>query len=479
MASLFDLPFDDEKPPKARAAANVPAPAPAALPVRTRALTVTELTADIRGALEESFGEVLVEGELSNCRLWQTGHIYFTLKDANAQVRGVIFRSAVRQLKFKPEDGQRVLVRGRLSVYEAKGEYQLVADTVEPLGFGALQVAFEQLRKRLEAEGLFNPARKRALPVLPRRIGLVTSLDGAAVRDVLSVLGRRYPNAMVVIRPTRVQGEGAAADIARALRAITRVEHVDVVILCRGGGSIEDLWAFNEEMVARAIVASVVPVISGIGHETDTTIADYAADLRCPTPSAAAETVVARKDEFIGRIDRHVERLRGALDRRLLGARSRIHALESRRGLARVPATLAMRGRHVSELGQALRRGLAEPLTRRARLLTTLDRGLAQSNPQARLAATRGRLERSDSRLTSAIDASRAGADAAFRTMAGRLSNLSPLAVLGRGYAVCWDGSRTRIIRHATDVVEGDAVRVTLGEGELNCTVTGLTHDEH
>ena len=265
--------------------------------------SVTELTVGIRDLLEAEFFEVWVEGELSNCRVWNTGHLYFTLKDSGAQVRGVVFRSALRYLKFKPADGLRVVARGRVSVYEPKGEYQLVCEHMEPHGLGALQLAFDQLKKRLQAEGLFDAARKRALPALPRKIGIVTSLDGAAIRDIINVLGRRYANAHLVIRPARVQGDGAALDIARALRAIGRLPGVDVIIVGRGGGSIEDLWAFNEEIVARAIAGSPVPVISAVGHETDVTIADFVADLRAPTPSAAAELVVVRKDEFQARIN--------------------------------------------------------------------------------------------------------------------------------------------------------------------------------
>ena len=252
-----------------------------------------------------------VEGEISNCRVWNTGHIYFTLKDGGAQIKAVMFRSAVRYLKFKPEDGLHVVARGRLGVYDPKGEYQIVCEHLEPQGLGALQLAFEQLKKRLQAEGLFDAARKRPLPALPRKIGIVTSLDGAAIRDIIKVLRRRYPNAHLVIRPTRVQGDGRRRrHRARRCGAIAQVPGVDVVIVGRGGGSIEDLWAFNEEIVARAIAACPVPVISAVGHEVDVTIADFVADLRAPTPSAAAELVVARKDDFCARIDRLAHRLR-------------------------------------------------------------------------------------------------------------------------------------------------------------------------
>jgi exodeoxyribonuclease VII large subunit len=468
MPSLFDLPFDDAE-PKREERPRAPQPPPL--------YTVSELTADIRAALEMGFSDVRVEGEISNCRVWNTGHLYFTLKDASAQIRAVMFRSAARLLKFRVQDGQHVIARGRLGVYDAKGEYQIVCESLEPRGLGALQLAFDQLKRRLAAEGLFDQSRKRPLPLLPRKIGLVTSLDGAAVRDVLSVLGRRYPKAHIVIRPARVQGDGAAPDLSRALGAVGRVSGVDVVLLVRGGGSIEDLWAFNEEMIARAIVRCGVPVISGVGHETDVTIADFAADLRCATPSAAAETVVARRDEFVERIDRHLERVRAALDRRLLGARSRVHALESRRGLAAVRASVAMRGRHVIELGQAVRRAMSERVAHDSRRIAVLGRSLARHDPRERLARTRGRLATLDAQLLAGIQRRQQRTTAHFSASVGRLHSLSPLAVLGRGYAVCWDGARARIIRRAVDVSAGDAVRVTLGEGEIVCDVTRIEPD--
>ena len=458
MGSLFDLPFEEPAAPERFVAPRGP-------------LTVTELTADIRSVLESGFAEVAVEGELSNCKLWHTGHLYFTLKDAGAQIRGVMFRSAVRSLKFKAEDGQHVVARGRVSVYDAKGEYQLVCEAIEPQGLGALQLAFEQLKKRLEAAGLFDPARKRPLPVLPRKIGVVTSLDGAAIRDILSVLAKRYPQAHVVIRPARVQGEGAAQDVARGLQMIARVDGVDVVIVARGGGSIEDLWAFNEESVARAIVACPVPVISAVGHETDVTIADFVADLRAATPSAAAERVVARRDEFVARIDRQGERLGAALDRRLLVLRSRVHTLDSSRGLARVPATLALRGRHVGELAQHLRHALTATVRANTRRLVATQRALDRHDPRRRLAETATRLTAGRARLSAAIERRRSRDVGRLGTLAGRLDSLSPLAVLGRGYAVCWDATRTHVIRAATDVTAGDTVRVTLGQGELTCDV--------
>ncbi|HXG04019.1 MAG TPA: exodeoxyribonuclease VII large subunit, partial [Candidatus Binatia bacterium] len=264
-------------------------------------LTVTQLTEQLRRTVEERFPAVWVEGEISNFRLYGSGHAYFTLKDEGAQLRAVMFRTRTRRLRFEPTDGLHVLAFGALEVYPQRGEYQLVVELLEPRGVGALQLAFEQLKQRLGAEGLFDAGRKRPLPRFPRRIGLVTSPDGAALRDMLRIIGRRFAGLSIVLAPCRVQGEGAAEEIAQGLADLNRLGGVDVIIVGRGGGSLEDLWAFNEEVVARAIAASKVPVISAVGHEVDVTIADFVADVRAPTPSAAAEMVAARRDELIER----------------------------------------------------------------------------------------------------------------------------------------------------------------------------------
>jgi len=440
-------------------------------PRERRVFTVSELTAAVRAILETGFGEIWVEGEISNCRTWNTGHVYFTLKDRDAQIKAVMFRSAVRYLKFKPEDGMHVTVRGQLGVYAPKGEYQIVCEHLEPQGLGALQMAFEQLKRKLQAEGLFEPARKRPLPSLPRKIGIVTSLDGAALRDIIKVLGRRHPNAHLVIRPTRVQGEGAAADIAEALRAITKIPGVDVVIVGRGGGSLEDLHAFNQEPVARAIAASPVPVVSAVGHEVDVTIADFVADLRAPTPSAAAELVVTAKDEFSARVLRLAQRLRSAARADVQRRRASVHALSSRRGLAGWHARLAMRGRHAAELTYQLRRGADAHVARRDRVYRALRLRLEARDLRRHLSAIRSRLAAAGGRLETVDRTLRHRAQSRLASLAGRLENLSPLAVLARGYAVCWNADRTAIIRRASAVTPGDRVRVTLQDGELQCEV--------
>ena len=476
MTTLFDLPFEEPEPDEPPDGLERPAQQPNA----RRILTVSELTADIRATLESSFGEVWVEGEISNCRLWNTGMLFFSLKDESAQIKAVMYRSAARTLKFKTEDGLHVVARGRLSVYEPKGEYQLVCEHLEPQGVGARQVAFEQLKRRLQGEGLFAEARKRPLPALPRKIGIVTSLEGAALRDIVKVLRRRYPNAHLVIRPTRVQGEGAAEDIARAVRDIGRVSLVDVAIVGRGGGSVEDLWAFNEEVVARAIVASPVPIISAVGHEVDFTIADFVADLRAPTPSAAAEIVVSRKDEYCAYIERLSERLAAAMRSRLQARRAGVHGLVARRGFAAFTARLAMRGRHAAELTHALARAVADSLARRERQLAKIRLRLEARDLRRRLGTMGERLTASDGRMSAALARRRHGAVADLRALSARLDALSPLAVLGRGYSVTWNADRTSIVRSAQDVHRGDRVNVTLHEGEIACDVVDTTvHGPH
>ena len=464
MSDLFDLPFEDDE--------SEPDVAPPPTPIAARRiLTVTDLTIQIRDRLESDFFEIWVEGELSNCRVWNTGHLFFTLKDASSQIRGFMFRTSLRYLKFKPVDGLRVVARGKVSVYEPKGEYQLVCAHLEPHGLGALQLAFDQLKQRLQAEGLFDGARKRPLPALPRKIGIVTSLDGAAIRDIIKVLSRRYPNAQIVIRPARVQGDGAGSDLARALRLISRVPGVDVIIVGRGGGSIEDLWAFNEEVVARAIARSAVPVISAVGHETDVTISDFVADRRAPTPSAAAEIVVAAKDEFCARID-HLENRLGISARGWIQTFGRrVHAATMRPAFAGVPGRVAMRSRHAAELGHALSRAMRARLAAHERRLVQTRRQLDALDLGRRLAGIRTRLVSADGRLTGAATRRRHRAYVQLRELAARLESLSPLAVLGRGYAVAWNQQRTRVLRDAADTRPGERIRVTLARGELSCEV--------
>ena len=436
-----------------------------------RILTVTQLTTAIRSVLESNYQEVWLEGEISNCRLWKTGHLYFTLKDRTAQIRAVMFRSTRRYLRFEPEDGLQVVARGRVSVYEPKGEYQIIAEHLEPHGLGALQLAFDQLRQRLTNEGLFDAEHKRPLPALPRKIGIVTSVDGAALRDIIKVLGRRYPNAHLVISPTRVQGEGAARDIVRAIQRLHGVPSVEVIIVGRGGGSIEDLWAFNDEQLARSIAASPVPIISAVGHETDSTISDYVADVRAPTPSAAAELVVTRHMEILGRIDRVTTGLQAAAHAGLERRRVVVHTLETRPGLSSWHARLVLRGRHAGELTHRLTHSMQTGAAVHRRRCHELRLRLQALDLSRQLVQIRSRLTANCARIARGISDTRRVCGTRVQALAGRLETLSPLGVLARGYAVCWNGERTAIVRDSTTVSPGDAVRVTLHNGELLCEV--------
>jgi exodeoxyribonuclease VII large subunit len=463
MPSLFDLPFED-------AAAPEPLPREPAVSQR-RILTVSELALAIRNRLEQEFFEVWVEGEISNAKIWNTGHLYFTLKDGSAQLKGVMFRSTLRYLRFRPEDGQRVIARGRVTVYEQRGECQLVCEHLEPRGLGALQQAFEQLKKKLAAEGLFAADRKRPLPLLPRRIGIATSVDGAAIRDVVKVLTVRHVNVRLLIRPCRVQGEGAASEIARAIRQLSQHRGVDVVIVGRGGGSLEDLWAFNEEVVARAIAASRVPVISAVGHEVDYTIADFVADVRAATPSNAAEIVVARADELRRRVDLLEHKLKAAARQRLAARRALVHQLTTRRGLASLQMRVGLRARFAAELMHKLRVEADATLGSLRRRLVSLRGRLEAADQRRRLAWLQARLTRAEAELRRHAHTHASRAARRLSTVAGRLENLSPLAVLARGYAVCWSADGQTILRDARHVATGDRVSVRLHRGSLDCEV--------
>src|SRR5262245_37615255 len=359
-----------------------------------RSFTVSELTARIRDLLAKNFIDVLVEGEHSNCREAQSGHIYFTLKDERAQVKCVWFRQQMRGVRFRPEDGLKVTVRGSIGIYEQRGEYQIYVETMDPAGRGELQLAFEQLKRKLESEGLFDTAHKKALPRLPSRIGLITSPKGAAVRDVIRILRRRFPNVHVLLVPVRVQGEGAAGEIARAVRFFDQRQNVDVLIVARGGGSLEALGAFNEEVAARAIFESVIPVISGVGHETDFTIADFVADVRASTPSAAAEIVVQTRREF----DEHVLRLKRALGEQLRYRISvlsrRVHELGARRGFRRPLDLLRQHRQRSDEMTARLAQGLRQRLELSRRRFTVAHMRIASFDFRMKIAAMRLRVER-------------------------------------------------------------------------------------
>ena len=432
--------------------------------------TVSELTARIRDLLARNFTDIWVTGEISNAREAQSGHFYFTLKDASAQIRCVCFKQQLRLLKFRPEGGLQVTVRGSLSVYEARGEYQIYVETIEPVGLGALQLAFEQLKKRLEAEGLFDSRRKKPLPLLPRRIGLITSPRGAAVRDVVRILLRRFPNVHLTLYPVRVQGEGAAAEIVEALRFFNRKKLVDVLILARGGGSLEDLWAFNEEIVARAIADSAIPLISGVGHETDFTIADFVADVRASTPSAAAELVVQTRREF----DKHIADLLETIEKqvryRILVLSRRVHELAARRGFRRPLDLLRQQRQRADEMTSRLALGLRARLEQARKRFTAAHVRIVSFDFRAKIAAFRLRLERRGADLG-------VRAERMLRRKRERLDRLrlqleerGPLRVLERGYAVATDAAGN-LLRSADQVALGDSVAIQLARGRLTTEV--------
>ena len=435
-----------------------------------RAFTVSELTARIRDLLARNFTDIWVEGEISNCREAQSGHIYFTLKDDRAQVRCVFFKQQQRGLKFHPEDGLHVTVRGSVSVYESRGEYQVYVESIEPVGLGALQLAFEQLKKRLEAEGLFSANRKKPLPLLPSRIGLITSPSGAAVRDVVRILRRRFPNVHLTVFPVRVQGEGAALEIVKALRFFNQKLRVDVLILARGGGSLEDLWAFNEEALARAIAASEIPVISGVGHETDFTIADFVADVRASTPSAAAELVVQTRREF----DKHIADLRqtlaGLIRHRLLESSRRVHELSARRGFRRPLDLLRQQRQRADEMTSRLASGLRARLDQSRKRFTAAHVRIMSFDFRMKIAAFRLRLEKRAADLGLRAERLLRAKRERLARLALQLEERSPLRVLERGYAIATDASGA-VLRSTDSVAIGDSVQIQLHRGRLTTEV--------
>lgn len=399
------------------------------------------------------YHDIAVEGEVTNLTRSSAGHHYFAIKDARASLRVVLFSTNARFLRFRIENGLQLIVRGRLSIYEQKGEFQLNAVSVEPAGLGALQLALEQLKKRLAEEGLFDAERKKPIPKLPQRIAVVTSPTGAAIRDILNVLGRRHDGLSVQIYPVRVQGATAAREIATALKHLSRWDQHDVVLICRGGGSLEDLWPFNEEIVARAIAACPIPTISGVGHETDFTICDLVADLRAPTPSAAAEIVIRAKGEICTQIDSFVRRIRGIVETRVRHFRHELRHLASSDGLGLLPRRIAAR-RERLDRGRV---SLYRMLEMRAR---TLRRRLqATEEPLARVPV---RAARERQRLES---------------LAAHLQAVSPLSVLSRGYAIAFTRTRRgrKPILDSNAVKVGEAIEVQLRKGRIACTVDGKT----
>ena len=431
-----------------------------------RYFTVSELALEIRGILSE-FSDIWVSGEISGAKLAASGHYYFTLKDEQSQLKCVCYKMTARYLKFKPQDGVAVLARGRVDYYDARGELMIV-EALEPQGFGALQLAFEQLKKKLEAEGLFAPSRKRPLPALPERIGIVTSPTGAVIRDMLQILERRCPGRHIRIYPAQVQGDGAAEQIAAGVEYFSKQVWAEVVIVARGGGSLEDLWAFNEERVARAIADCAVPVVSAVGHETDFTIADFVADLRAPTPSAAAELIIATRASLVDRLDAAERTLRQAvrLEISLLGRR--LHKLTF--DPARLDRLLGRRSQAVEDLEYRLRDSIRTAIGQRRQAVERAAASVARKDVLVRLVESRRRLDGLTALLSQRARAQVSGARHRWGPLAAHLAQLSPLKILERGYAIVQrDGA---VVKSPEDAPAGSEIRVRLSRGELGARVT-------
>jgi exodeoxyribonuclease VII large subunit len=435
-----------------------------------RIWTLRELSDAVRSALDRGFSNIWISGEISGTKLVPSGHCYFTLKDPDAQIKCVCWKLSYWRLKFKPKDGIQVLVRGRVDIYEQRSEYQFVVEAIEPQGHGALQLAFEDLKKRLLAEGLFEASRKRPLPAFPFRIGIVSSPKGAVIRDFVEILSRRFPGLHVRLFPARVQGPGSVEDICRGLEYFGRTEWAQLTVLARGGGSLEDLLTFNEEAVARAIAKSPIPVVSAIGHETDTTIADFVADLRAPTPSAAAEMIVRSRQEIL-------ERIEGCRQQALRAARYRIAVLARRlreqaidRAQMVLHRGLARRTQRVDDNTERLRAAITRQLAARERTRRTLEERLRWFDLRPRLRRDRERLNEASVRATGVIRQQMSHRRQRFETLTTKLTQLDPRLVLSRGYAIVLNDSG-HIVRAATDVPVGSEIKVVLAKDTVKAQV--------
>jgi exodeoxyribonuclease VII large subunit len=459
---------------------------------------VRELVAALRTQVERAFTDIFVEGEISNYRLAESGHVYFTLRDGSAQLRVVMWRGQARLLRFRPENGMALIARGRVTIYDERGDLQLQAEMLEPKGAGALQIAFEQLKAKLAAEGLFEAGRKRPIPALPRRIGVVTSARGAALQDILNILRRRHESVSVLIYDARVQGESAASEVSAGVRHFSRSRNVDVIVVARGGGSFEDLFAFNDEALGRTIAASKVPVISAVGHETDFTICDFVADLRAPTPSAAAELVIQSKQELAGKLGALRDRLRQAMHYKLLRSHNALSRLVQHAAFVRMPDAVARRQQRVDDLVYRMAQARSRSLKNLRRQCESLDTRLRHQDMRVRLSAIRRQLEARSTELraqserllaarASQVDQLSAALGRATETILLRrlshwervhssLSALSPKAILARGYALVFDAAGN-LVRDASHWKLGDAVRAQLARGEFTSTVDKIKVD--
>jgi exodeoxyribonuclease VII large subunit len=440
-------------------------------PRQTRRIwRVRELVGQVRELVEQEYNDVWVEGEISNLRPAPSGHIYFTLKDAEAQLPVVLFRRQALLLRFRPEDGLHVLVRGKVSVYEQRGQMQLVAETMEPVGAGSLQLAFEQLKERLKAEGLFEAERKRPLPRFPRTVGIVTSPAGAVIRDFLNIVGRRHSGLNVMLFPVSVQGENSAAEIEAALASLNASGLVDVIVIARGGGSLEDLAPFNSERLARAIVASRLPVVSAIGHETDFTIADFVADLRAPTPSAAAELITEAQYRIREHLASLMHRLERAARFQMLKWRQRLARVPAARAEARMATMFRRREQQLDDLGARMEIAVSGPLRLEARHVADLRAAVLRHDPRQALGRARERLVDSRTRLERSQERALHEGTGKLGGLAARLHSLSPLAVLDRGYALVLD-RQGELVRSVAKATPGEILTTRLADGAFTSRV--------
>lgn len=432
--------------------------------------TVTEVTAAIHRLLTHNFDDVRITGEISGYKVWTSGHAYFTLKDSGAQLRCVLFKNTLRYLRFKPNDGIAVVARGSVEVRQERGEYQLIVSSLEPQGVGALQLAFEQLKARLAAEGLFATERKRPLPAFPRRIGIVTSPRGAVIRDMLTVLRRRFPGLHIRLFPTPVQGEGSIDGICEGLLYFAESGWPEVIIVGRGGGSIEDLWTFNEEAVARCIVECPMPVVSAVGHETDFTIADFVADLRAPTPSAAAELVVRNRADILTSLETTTHRVERAIHFRLSQAARRLHEQGIQHAASLLQRRIARLGQRLDDVDQRLRQH--DPRTRLAAGRRRLDNAVhaLDDRMRRRLLTVGQRLQNATQPLPELMRRRLDAASLRLNPLAAQLQALSPLGALDRGYAIVQTGSGL-VVKSPADAPPGTALDIRLRSGQLRATV--------
>jgi exodeoxyribonuclease VII large subunit len=435
-----------------------------------RTWAVRDLVAAVRTHLEREYTDTWVEGEISNFRAHDSGHLYFTLKDESAQLRVVMFRSAARLLRFRPENGMQVIVRGRVTIYEERGELQISAEYLEPKGAGALQIAFEQLKAKLEAEGLFDAARKKPIPTLPRRIGIVTSPQAAALRDILNILRRRHHSANVLIFPAQVQGEMAAPEVSAGVRYFNKARNVDVIIVARGGGSAEDLAAFNHEGLARTIVSSQIPVISAVGHETDFTIIDFVADLRAPTPSAAAELVIRSRQEIEEQMESLHRRLEKAIRYHLLIARQHLTMLARHGAFVRMMDLIHRRQQRLDDLVYRLAQAEGSIIENQRRRFETLSAAVRHYDVRRVLGSKKKDLETQTTALVSSFRNLMLERRVRLERMDTALQALSPLAILERGYALVFDASG-KLLKDAAKVKAGDEISARLAKGSITATV--------